>query len=139
MKTFGQLWRVVVTNLVSAGIDYGVFFLLSASTGITSGNGIIPLNMISFTLATTNAYYLNKHWSFNDDSKFDHHRKFTLFLLVAVVALILNTLIVRFITTDVQVLKGFGDHQWLFAAKLAASVFSFTVNFLGYKFIVFKK
>src|SRR3989338_1207668 len=139
MKTFGQLWRVVVVNLTSAGVDYSSLFLLSLVTGIVAGNGIIPLNVLSFTGGTFVSYYFNKRWSFADHSRFDHHRKFALFLLVAVLAVAVNTLVVRLVTTEIPSWPGLTDRQWLLMAKIAASAFSFTVNFIGYKFVVFKK
>ncbi len=139
MKTFGQLWRVVIVNSTSAAVDFGTLFLLSWATGITRGDPIILLNATAFTAGTLVSYRFNKYWSFNDHSQFDHHRKFTLFLLVAITAVIVNTLIVRLISTEVHPLFSLSDRQWLLIAKLIASGFSFTVNFIGYKFVVFKK
>lgn len=139
MQTLGQLWRVVVVNSISAGVDYGLLFLLSWATGITRGDPIILLNAVSFTAGTTVSYIFNKNWSFGDHSQFDHHKKFTLFLLVAITAVTVNTLVVRIISTDIQPIAGLSAVAWLLVSKLIASAFSFTVNFSGYKFVVFKK
>jgi putative flippase GtrA len=138
-QTLGQLWKTLVTNITSAVIDYGVLFLLSEMTGIVSGNGIIPLNAISFTIGTVNSYHFNKKWSFGDDTQFEHGKKFTLFLIVSIIAVVINTTIVRVISTNVHPVLNLSPRAWLFASKVIASIFSFSCNFLGYKFIVFRK
>ncbi len=138
-EMFGQLWRATIVGFISAGVDYSILFLLSTITHIAKGNGIIPLNMISFTAGTVTAYYLNKNWSFADNVRFGHGKKFTLFLTVSIVGVIINTAIVRVISTNVSPLWGLAPTAWLIASKLMASAFSFSWNFSGYKWIVFKK
>ena len=138
-KTFDQLWRVVIVNLTGAGIDYGLLFLFSKFTGVTRGNWIIPLNMISFSVATIYTFHFNKKWSFGDHNPLDYGKKFSLFVIVSIVGLVVNTSVLRLISTNVQPLAGFSPVQWLFASKVAASLCSFTWNFSGYKVVVFKK
>ena len=138
-KTLNQLWKTLVTNASSAGIDYGILFLLSELTGITRGNWIIPLNAVSFTIATLNSYHFNKNWSFGDRSEFEHGKKFSLFLIVSIIAVVINTTIVRVVTTNVHPWFNLSPIIWLLASKSMASIFSFSWNFFGYKFIVFKK
>lgn len=138
-QTLSQFWKTLVTNATSAGIDYGVLFLLSELTGIVSGNGIIPLNAISFSIATVNSYHFNKQWSFGDRSSFEHGKKFSLFLIISIIAVVINTSIVRIISTNVHPLFNLSPRSWLFMSKVVASCFSFSWNFLGYKFVVFKK
>jgi putative flippase GtrA len=138
-ELFGQLWRSIIVGAISAGVDYSILFLLSSVTHIAKGNGIIPLNMISFTAGTVTAYLLNKNWSFADKLSYGHGRKFSLFVCVSIIGVIINTAIVRVISTEVSPLWGLTPTAWLIASKIMASAFSFSWNFSGYKWIVFKK
>jgi putative flippase GtrA len=67
--TFGQFWRYVIIGLINTGIDFAVLNILAAAGGITSGNGLIPLNIISFSTAVVTGYFLRKRWSFQDLSQ----------------------------------------------------------------------
>jgi putative flippase GtrA len=134
-----QFSRFFVVGLVNTAIDYSILFSLSFLTGITKGNEIIPLNIVSFGIATTNSYFLNKYWAFKDLSHFHQGRKVSLFLLVSLTAVVLNTTIVRLITTNIDPLFGFTASEWLLVAKVIATGISLFWNFAGYKWIVFKK
>ncbi|MEO8065259.1 MAG: GtrA family protein [Candidatus Doudnabacteria bacterium] len=137
-KTFSQLWRFVIIGIINTAIDYGILLILSAITGITGGAKIIPLNIISFSVATTNSYFLNRRWAFADQSG-EQGKKFSLFLIVSIIGVTINTSIVTFITSHVSPMFGLPPRAWLIAAKLVATGVSLIWNFIGYKVIVFKK
>ncbi|HTL39697.1 MAG TPA: GtrA family protein [Methylomirabilota bacterium] len=137
--TANQFWRYVTVGLLNTAIDFAVLNLLSAATGITKGNGLIPINIISFSVAIINSYFFNKYWSFDDKSFGDHGKKFSKFMLVSIIGALANTLIVRFITTDIHPFLSLTPRLWLNAAKIIATCFTFAWNFSGYKIIVFKK
>lgn len=134
-----QLWKFATVGVINTGVDYVILLILSAITGITSGNGIIPLNIISFSVATVNSYYLNKRWSFGDQSQAQQGKKFSMFLLVSIIGVTINTAIVRVITTNVHPIANIDPHLWLIASKLVATGVSLVWNFVGYKIFVFKK
>lgn len=138
-QTFNQFWRYVLIGIINTGIDFAVLNILSAATGIVRGNGLIPLNIISFTVAVTTGYFMHKAWSFQDQSQTRKREQFTVFLVVSLIGVFINTAIVRAISTNVQPLPNFTPVEWLNTAKAAATVFSLFWNFLGYKFFVFKK
>jgi putative flippase GtrA len=125
--------------LINTSIDYIVLFSLSKITGITGGTALIPLNVISFTIATTNSYFLNKNWAFHDQSHAHEGKKASLFLLVSIVGVAINTAIVFAITTFIDPMFGAQPRTWLFGAKVVATGISLIWNFIGYKLIVFKK
>lgn len=138
-KTGGQFVRFVVVGLINTAIDFAILNLLSKLTGITKGDGLIPLNIISFSIATTNSYFLNKHWSFADNSGNDGGKKFSLFLIVSITGALINTSIVRIISTNVSPLFDLSPQLWLNVSKAAATGVSLVWNFIGYKLFVFKK
>lgn len=137
--TFNQFWRYVLIGIINTGIDFAVLNILSAATGIVRGNGLIPLNIISFGTAVTTGYFMHKTWSFQDDTRFQKNKQFAIFLAVTLVGVLINTAVLRIISTDVRPLANFSAKEWLNAAKAAATAVSLVWNFLGYKFFVFKK
>lgn len=108
-------------------------------TGIYEGNGIIPLNIISFTVAVINSYFLNKRWAFKDQTGGEHGKKFTMFLLVSVIGAGINTATVRIVSTNIDPMFGLTQELWLNVAKVVATGISLVWNFAGYKLVVFKK
>lgn len=137
--TFNQFWRYVLIGIINTGIDFVVLNILSAATGIVRGNGLIPLNIISFATAVTTGYFMHKAWSFRDQTQTRKREQFTVFLVVSLIGVLINTTIVRAISTNAQPLPNFTPTQWLNLAKAAATAVSLVWNFLGYKFFVFKK
>lgn len=151
-----QVLVFAVVGVINTAIDFAVLNLLSHFTGIKKGQGVIPLNYISFSCAVIASYFLNKHWTFKDQGGSDKTKQFTFFLIVSVIGASINSLTVYLITTFVPVPTGiinsvltavpsiatkFSDLSvlWLNIAKLCATVVSLIWNFVGYKLFVFKK
>lgn len=134
-----QLVKFAVVGLINTGVDYIVLFALTKATGIYEGNGLIPLNAISFSAAVVNSYFLNKKWSFNDQSNSEGARKFSLFLVVSVIGAAINTGIVVLVSTKINPLLGLSQEQWLAVSKILATGVTLIWNFVGYKLLVFKK
>jgi len=134
-----QLVRFVVVGVINTGIDFLILNIEMFLTGITSGSGMLIQNAVSFGLATINSYYLNKSWTFGDKDKKKEGIKFAQFLTVSIIGITINSLIVYLITSFVPPMFGISPQLWANVAKLAATVISLMWNFMGYKFIVFKK
>lgn len=153
-KTGGQFGRFVVVGLVNTGIDFIILNLLSNLTGVGIHDPkIVYLNVISFSIATTNSYFLNKHWAFEDASK-GQSKQFSIFLLVSVLGAALNTAVLKFSVTLFPSAFASLSHLitlilplsvWnsidltLNLAKVFATGVSLVWNFVGYKLFVFKK
>jgi len=134
-----QLVRFVVVGGINTGIDFLILNIEMFFTKITSGPGMLAQNAISFGLATINSYYLNKVWTFEDKDKKNGKFKFTQFLTVSIIGLIINTSLIYLFTTFVDPMFGIGPQLWANIGKVLATGISLIWNFLGYKFIVFKK
>jgi putative flippase GtrA len=139
MPFFNQFGRFAAVGFTNAAVDFGVLNILSALTGITGGGQIIPLNAISFTAAVICSYYLNKFWVFDDNAQAQESRKFSLFIIVSVIGIAINSGVVYLMTTVVHPQFGLAVNQWLNIAKILASAVGLIWNFAGYKLIVFKK
>jgi len=137
-KLVGQFARFAIIGGMNTLIDFGILNLLMWWTGIYSGGQIILLNIISFAIAVTNSYFWNKYWAFKDRDDAGI-KEFSQFIAVTLVGLAINSTIVYVVTTLVDPMFGLNEKLWANLAKVAATGFSLIWNFIGYKFIVFKK
>ena len=121
-------------------IDFGVLNLLSSFAHIFSGVKLMPLNVVSFSIAVINSYFWNKYWTFKSEGKATSSgSQFVTFIIVSVIGLLINTGIVYLVTTFASPFGGVSQAVWLNIGKLAATFISLAWNFVGYKFIVFKR
>ncbi|OGE81368.1 MAG: hypothetical protein A3H72_03750 [Candidatus Doudnabacteria bacterium RIFCSPLOWO2_02_FULL_48_8] len=135
----GQFIRFAIIGGLNTAIDFALLNLLSWATGIYEGNWIILLNTISFSVAVINSYILNKRWAFGDQGSGEGGRKFTLFLAVSIVGAVINTAVVRVVSTNIDPMFGLSQELWLNVGKVLATGLSLVWNFIGYKILVFKK
>ncbi len=132
-----QAVKFVLVGGLNTLIDLGVLNLLIFITGIASGSGYSIFKGISFTVAVINSYFLNKLWTFKSTG-----RKFLQFFVVSLIGFGINvgvaSLVVNFIGNPFLLL-GISDKLWANTGALAATFAAMAWNFMGYKFIVFKK
>lgn len=134
----GQFIRFAIIGGINTLLDFAILNILSAATGIKEGNGVIVLNLISFSIAVINSYYLNKKWAFKDPTG-ENTKKFSIFLIVSIIGALINTAIVRFASTNIDPMFGLNQTLWLNVAKVLATGVSLVWNFVGYKLFVFRK
>lgn len=87
------------------------------------------VNILSFSAATVNSYFLNKYWTFKDKGRATF-RQYGKFFVVSVIGLLLNE----------GALAGFvflGIYDLI--SKLLAVAVSLVWNFLANKFLVFNE
>jgi len=132
-----QFAKFVEIGILNTLIDIGVLNLLSLLTGISGGWKIIPLNAISFLLAATNSYFWNKIWTFNIGKKMVA-KEFSLFLIVSLIGLVINSTIVFLGTTFIKQIK-ISAGALMNLVKILATLIVMIWNFFGYKIFVFKK
>ena len=133
-----QLIKFAMVGLANTAVDFGILNLLMAMTGIYSGKNIFFLNSVSFVFAVIHSYFWNKFWTFKA-KKTEATKEFLQFLIVSIIGLLINGAIVYMITTWIKPMFGLTEISWANAGKIAATVISLVWNFIGYKFIVFKK
>lgn len=130
-----QIAKFGVVGVANTVIDFGVLNYLSAVQHVFSGLALVPLNIISFTVAVINSYFWNKHWTFKTKEG-KAGRQFVEFIIVSVIAIFINSGAVYLITLIPPV--GVSEQVWLNISKLIATFLSLVWNFVGYKFVVFK-
>ncbi|MFA5052530.1 MAG: GtrA family protein [Parcubacteria group bacterium] len=137
-KLFLQFGKFAVIGVLNTAIYFGVLNFLIFITGITKGISIIPLTSTAFIIATTNSYLWNKFWTFKDKESV---RVFQVgqFLIVSIIGWAINSGIVYLISTFIKPMFGLSQALWVNVGAVLATGISLIWNFLGYKFIVFKK
>lgn len=126
---FGQI------GVLNTAIDFGILNFFIGFTNITSGRGIIAINIASFTAALINSYFWNKNWVFGGAKK----SSFLTFVFVTLIGLSINTGIVYTLTTFVEPMVVESETLWANVAKALATGLSMVWNFLGYRLVVFRK
>jgi|SRR3989344_951701 len=135
IRILWQFAKFGLVGMLNTAIDFGILNLLIATTGVTSGVGIILINATSFSTAVVNSYFWNKDWVFAGGRR----ANFITFFVVTLIGLLINTFIVYVLTTFVTPVLVGSDRLWANFAKVLATAFSLIWNFSGYKLIVFKR
>jgi len=138
-KSFLQFGKFFMVGILNTGIDFLVLNFLMWMTQTYKGTPIVIFGTISFCVAVTNSYFLNKYWTFGDKSKEQAPKQFVKFLSVSIVGLVLNNSIIYSITTFVNPVFGLSPVLWANFAKVIATGVVLMWNFGGYKLFVFKK
>ena len=134
-----QAGKYVSVGILNTLLDLGVLSLEVFLTGITSGLFYSLLKGISFLLAVINSYFWNKFWTFKKPTTKETKKEFVQFLIISGVGFGINVGIASLLVNVIGPQAGLRPQVWAILGATAAIVFSMVWNFLGYKFVVFKK
>jgi len=132
-----QFAKYSIVGFLNAAIDFGSLNILSSMTGITSGFLVGGINIPGLILSFGNGYFWNRRWVFNAKGAFVD--TIALFAIIVGVGVLINSGIVVFITTHISPPATMSPEVWLNIAKVAATVVNIFFNFVGFKYLVFKK
>lgn len=119
-------------------LDWGILNLLIAFTGIAAGFGFSIFKGISFIVASFSSYFWNKHWTFGAEKKSDT-KEVGKFTTVTIIGFLLNIGLASLIVFTLTPKNLTSPERLANIAALFATLISLIWNFVGYKFIVFKK
>lgn len=132
---FKQLTRFGFTGILNTCIDYGIFNILVANTGINSGWRLGLINLLAVGTAAANSYFMNRKWTFS--SRDDNiPGELTRFTLVTGLGMIINSLLVVTVSGLASELP-VPLFVILNAGKLLGALFSAIWNFVLYRQWVF--
>lgn len=134
-----QAAKFVTVGILNTFIDLGVLNLLIWMSGMASGWTYSAFKGISFTAAVINSYFLNKFWTFRKRDTAEAKKEFTQFFTVAVFGFGINVGIASLVVNIIGPQFGITETLWANVGAVIATLVGMTWNFLGYKFIVFKK
>lgn len=138
-KFFNSFARFVMVGFFNAGIDLGVFNLLMFLTGIEQGVTVSSFKTVAFVAALVNSYFWNKYWAFKAAGTSGGTREFSKFAVVSVGGLLANVGVTTLIVLAIEPMFGFSQLGWNNIAAVVGNVAGLIWNFIGYRWIVFKK
>jgi dolichol-phosphate mannosyltransferase len=129
-QTVVEFLRFCFVGLVGLVIDLSIIYLLKSFVGLN----LLLCNIIGFSVALTNNYFMNRHWSFVHGKQAHLVRGFLAFFLVCILGLLARLGVVY--TLQEHTFLGAKDSFLIisFIGILVASVF----NFVGSKIAVFR-
>lgn len=133
-SVFLQLGKFFLVGSGNTFIDFGILNFLIFSTGIASGIDFSLFKGLAFVVATTNSYFWNKLWTFQSNTG-----NFWQFLIVSLIGLVINVGIASIVVNLINPIGAMTPGQWANLGALVAIFVSLFWNFVGYKFLVFKK
>ena len=136
---FFQIGKFAAVGISNTTIDFGLFSFLKFATGATLGLQVAGINIPGFSLAVVNSYLWNKFWTFRKTETREVSGEFLQFMVVSLVGVVLNSAVLFVVTTFIPPQFGLNESLWATAAKLFATPISLAWNFVGYKFVVFRK
>jgi len=136
---FNQIGKNFLAGVLNTFIDLGLLNLLMSALGIFAGAYWTLLKALSFSVASINSYFWNKYWAFEKKETKPNKGEFIKLYTVAGIGFFLNVGISSFLVTIIGPQLGFSKEIWANLSTGGAVFIAFIWNFLGYKFIVFKK
>jgi len=107
---------------------------------VTVGVAFFALSKtISFSAGAINSYFWNKYWTFKKRETESKAKEFGTLYLVTLIGLVINVGVAILVAEYVGPQFGLSVKIWSNVSIVMAAFVSFVWNFLGYKFIVFKK
>ncbi|RJQ37807.1 GtrA family protein [Candidatus Parcubacteria bacterium] len=134
-----QLTKFLLVGGQNFLIDLGVLNLLIASTGIEQGTEIVVFKAVSFVVAVIASFFWNKFWTFRSLSVERAGFQFFEFFIVSAIGLGINTGSFALANNVVGAQYGLSPEAWANVSAGIAAIIGLMWNFIGYKFIVFRR
>jgi len=134
-----QLAKFVLVGALNTFVDLGVLNLLMFIFSVSAGWSYSIFKAISFTCSVVHSYFWNKFWTYEQKETGVKGKEFGKFFLIAGTGFFLNVAIASFVVNVIGPQFGLSSKIWANIGAIIATICVFMWNFLGYKFIVFKK
>ncbi|MDI6591959.1 MAG: GtrA family protein [Patescibacteria group bacterium] len=132
-----QAAKFLLVGAVATLVDLGVLNLLIWISGIATGFLYSIFKGFSFILATCSKYLGDKFWAFEKMERMG--KEFVQFFAVTLIGLGINIGAASLIVNVAGPQFGLTEKIWANIGAILAAFVSAVWNFLGYKFLVFKK
>lgn len=138
IPVFLQVAKFAAVGGLNTLLNLGVLNLLIYIFSIAKGLPYSIFIAIAFIIANFNSYFWNKYWTFGSKEEAGV-KEFGQFFVVSLVGFGINVGVASLIVNVIGSVGGISDARWANVGALSATVVSLVWNFVGYKFIVFKK
>ena len=134
-----QLAKYLLIGVLATIADLGILNFLMGTSGIAIGLWYSVFKGISFVVATCAKYFGDKFWAFEKMEKEGMHKEFGQFFIVTLIGLGINVGVASLVVNVIGPQFGLNETLWANIGGIAAAFGVTAWNFVGYKFIVFKK
>ena len=134
-----QLAKFIVIGAFFALIDLLVLNFLMIYFNATVGTPYLIFVTISFFVATCLKYIADKFWAFEKTKKTQLGSEFGKFFIVTLISAVIQIEIANLVVNKIGPQFGMDALVWANMGKIASIAVASLWNFIGYKFIVFKK
>jgi len=146
-KLLEQATKFFFVGVMNTFVDLLILNIETILSGVKDGTGYALQKGASFLVAVIFSYYVNKNWTFEDKSKEQEGKKFSQFIFVSIIGMIINvsvaTIVVTYLKIPIQNAIGLklllNTQIWVTIGGLCGTFVGLFWNFVGYKFWVFKK
>ena len=132
-----QAGKFFLVGAFSAIVDIKVYQIFAWALAFLLASSIIS-KCISFLVATAVKYGGNKIWVFEKNGKDGIRKEIVQFTLITFIGMIIDVSVFYCATTWLQP-QNITTHIWTEISIIIAALVAAVWNFLGYKFIVFKR
>jgi putative flippase GtrA len=134
-----KLLRFIVVGVFNTAIDLAVLNALVLLFGLgVHGELYFFFKAISFIAAVSNSYFWNKYWVFEKKTSVGA-KESSLFLTVSGAGFLLNVMVSSLVFALIQSTHLVSLHLAANIGALAGTIAVLSWNFLGYKYVVFKR
>lgn len=130
--------KFFITGVFNTAFDLSIVNILTYTFALYAGTPIIIFSVISYIISLFMSYAVNRSWSFAAKHK-PSSKEFLMFAGASSFSFIINTTILYVLTTITGAPEGIADALWVNIIKIATTVISMVLNFLAFRFLVFKK
>lgn len=134
-----QAAKFLLIGVLATLVDLGILNLLIWISGIAIGLPFSIFKGISFLVATCSKYLGDKFWAFEKMEKEGMRKEFGQFFGVTLIGLGINVGIASLVVNVFGPQFGASQVIWANIGGILAAIGAAAWNFVGYKFIVFKK
>lgn len=137
--TIYQLAKFLLIGVIATIFDLGILAFFISVSHINSGFYYNLFKGTSFIIATILKYIPDKYWAFKKKESANVKKEFAQFFTVTLIGLGINIFIADLIVNQIKPQWGLPANLWANLGGITATIVVFAWNFIGYKFIVFKK
>jgi putative flippase GtrA len=134
-----QLGKFLLIGTFFALIDVGFLNVLLEVFGVTKGLGYSIFVATSFVIVTTIKYVADKYWAFEKMERERMTAEFVQFFIITLISGGIQTLVASLMVNTLGPQFGASALAWANVGKIFGIIVASAWNFLGYKFVVFKK
>jgi len=138
-ETLYDAAQFLLIGVLNTLVDLGGLNLLIWLSGISAGIWYSVFKGASFVVATLHSYLWNKFWTFEAKKTKGVEKEFAKFFIVTLIGFGINVGVASLVVNAIGPKFNLSQHIWANVGAIFASIVGIFWNFLGSKFLVFRK